>query len=886
MHGPVLKPPAWRQRSKDVRDSAGLTEQSGDWLPRNDWTMAVEAGGGTMKIGPRRELRRRFGAAVAALAILVQVATPVPKSLSTSASSATPAVWHVATTGNDLAGGSITRPLRTIQYAIDTASSGDTIIVLEGTYGGSGNADLDFRGKALTVRSRDPDDDTCMRDTIIDARGLGSIARFLHDEGPETLLEGFTLIAGDASTITRGIPGFFEFSTNARPRTRRLRVRGPAPAPFTLPAPSQDLSSGYSWDGMNPFHQPVATTDYYGSGDVDNDGEMTATDASLAQEISNGLRAANARADVDGSGWVNAEDVLLINNAVGGATLPAWWDDLLDRSERDRWVTRLMAIDQTDKHPYQYWFRCGQFASQTYYHTAFARRDMSCSFYDGEQTAFNVPMYMVHTFRHAINSILVGDNPLDFSAWRFIEPQTDNAVYPGAWNMPYGTHVRIAGIGTGMVVQFFVDESGWDLVDHNPSLILARPRPPTQTPDNRPTLQNPRILSAESGLLLYERTRDDLTRKTDIHLAPLSFAGPLGGSPLIQSAEYSRLLDVFQGTDGTIRLLWTGKPEYTPGVFYGHLIASTGVVTEVSRVSAGARTVFMGRVLATPEGETLVFWLEGREEDDDPYLPGIYWTRWAGSGWQAEQNLTPGMEESLHCNSNAQALDQREHRLSFFDVAASRNGGIVLVWNDSEENALRQMTYDGAWGSPGVVFDLPYGYLGELALEADATGVVHLVYWLVDYSGKSPTCRPHEVASPNCQGAPTIGWFGGNLFHQTYDGTSWSTPQAVDSVGSSGYPRMSAGGQGAVYLVWEAKTGDRVLPVWNQYMGGNWNIPRILNVRPNADAWYPTVQALSDGTIAFAWSSRTPDRMTIETHLASPLPPLQRSYLPDIRREG
>ena len=56
----------------------------------------------------------------------------------------------------------------TIQSAINAASNGDTVLVHTGTYTGIGNRDLDFHGKAITVRSENPDDPGKLALTIID----------------------------------------------------------------------------------------------------------------------------------------------------------------------------------------------------------------------------------------------------------------------------------------------------------------------------------------------------------------------------------------------------------------------------------------------------------------------------------------------------------------------------------------------------------------------------------------------------------------------------------------------------------------------------------------------------------------------------------------------
>ncbi|MHC4501634.1 MAG: hypothetical protein ACYS21_21310 [Planctomycetota bacterium] len=64
----------------------------------------------------------------------------------------------------------------TIQKAIDSAFNGDTVIVADGTYTGPGNRDIDFLGKAITVRS-ESGPENCIIDCENSGRG------FYFDDG-------------------------------------------------------------------------------------------------------------------------------------------------------------------------------------------------------------------------------------------------------------------------------------------------------------------------------------------------------------------------------------------------------------------------------------------------------------------------------------------------------------------------------------------------------------------------------------------------------------------------------------------------------------------------------------------------------------------------------
>ncbi len=79
----------------------------------------------------------------------------------------------------------------TIQSAINAASSGDTVIVAEGTYTGNGNRNINFSGKAITVRSA-YGPESC----IIDCENNGRAFSFTKRESNNSQLIGFTIRNG------------------------------------------------------------------------------------------------------------------------------------------------------------------------------------------------------------------------------------------------------------------------------------------------------------------------------------------------------------------------------------------------------------------------------------------------------------------------------------------------------------------------------------------------------------------------------------------------------------------------------------------------------------------------------------------------------------------
>lgn len=104
------------------------------------------------------------------------------------------------TTLSEVAGLHVPIEYSTIQAAIDAAVDGETVWIADGLYQGDGNRDLDFGGKAITVRS-----EYGSAYCVIDSQG--SIGEphcgfyFHNGEGALSVLDGLTIAGGHAEYI-------------------------------------------------------------------------------------------------------------------------------------------------------------------------------------------------------------------------------------------------------------------------------------------------------------------------------------------------------------------------------------------------------------------------------------------------------------------------------------------------------------------------------------------------------------------------------------------------------------------------------------------------------------------------------------------------------------
>jgi parallel beta-helix repeat protein len=82
-----------------------------------------------------------------------------------------------------------------IQTAIDDANDGDTVLVAPGTYTGDGNRDIDFNGKAITVRSENGPQ-TCIIECEASRDDCHRGFYFHNSEDANSVVEGFTITGG------------------------------------------------------------------------------------------------------------------------------------------------------------------------------------------------------------------------------------------------------------------------------------------------------------------------------------------------------------------------------------------------------------------------------------------------------------------------------------------------------------------------------------------------------------------------------------------------------------------------------------------------------------------------------------------------------------------
>jgi len=161
---------AFRQR-QDAKEEARIAEEQ---RQEAEEALKLVAQGNQKKVeGLRRQIQEKIADAEQGERLLV----------------------YVSADGSDSKDGSSNNPFKTIQKGIDMAPDDGTVLVMDGTYTGPGNVNLDFEGKAITVKSESGKPEAC----IIDCQ-KAEVTRgfnFVNSEGADSRLEGFAIRNGN-----------------------------------------------------------------------------------------------------------------------------------------------------------------------------------------------------------------------------------------------------------------------------------------------------------------------------------------------------------------------------------------------------------------------------------------------------------------------------------------------------------------------------------------------------------------------------------------------------------------------------------------------------------------------------------------------------------------
>lgn len=795
---------------------------------------------------------------------------------------------YVSLEGDDSLGdGTKEKSYKTIQKAIDNSNNGDVIIVLPGRYIGNGNINLDSKGKEIEIRSFNPIDPTYLNNTIIDAKGQGLIMRFLNDEKSKTIINGFSLVCGDTTIhIAKGIPGFFEFSLEANPIIRNIKILGETKASKDSYILKMQLKS--SDNSINPFFHPIETTDYYGSGDANNDGVIDISDWNAINEVIDGLITPNIRCDIDGNGQITANDATLLLNSINSSLIiPSSWN-YLNNTQKNDWVDKMLQNDKTNENPYElYFYQCGNYAKELYTHFNHFLSDLNDNeqyplnvVYNGGQSIYNLPVYTVGIiapgFGHSINAVLVGENPLDFNDWRFIEPQTDLSVTPGFWDMPFNSDITIdvyenpsaEVCDLTCILNFHVDEESITVTGYNTDLLLAAPSPTVISSNNSNYQWYPSIVVSDTAFVLYDQTRDDLSRITDIHIKNIE---NWKDKPITLFEENSFLLDYCQESDSIIHLLFTSKLTKRPGVYYGRYNIKKNVLSEVARISSSDSRVVISGKLIIAENEIYAFWLLNPFSTLIPSPGGIYWSH--------KSNSTDWESEALLYSIDYPIFSVKPYGPSIFpylmDGVLLNNGTPIVVAQSLHDDGsvssdIIFMHYNGSnWTIDSLNYPLSYnGALRDLDLIYDSNNILNLVF---TNPGKWATNLPSLC-----------------YVNSIDNGNNWSEINTIES--SSNYstrvfcnPRL-ASDDGRLILTYLNREYPSEI-FWRIFENSVWQPVNSFSLPENNYPWFPQIAILPSNRLLFVWSNSNEGKIELTNkiigcNLSKPPQPIGSNSIP------
>ncbi len=213
---------------------------------------------------------------------------------------------YVSPSGSDSNDGSQNTPKLTIQAAINACQDGDSVTIEDGTYRGTGNRDLDFMGKNITVQSQNGP-----AATIIDCGGSSSAVHF-----------GFYLHSGETSAVISGLTienGYDSYGGGAFIAAgTQVSVTYCTFSGNTALGGGGILNLGAATLTNCTFSGNKATGSNTGGGGVDNAGSLTLTDCTFSGNTDSGNLGGGGLSNFLGN--VTLTDCLFSGNAASSTS--------------------------------------------------------------------------------------------------------------------------------------------------------------------------------------------------------------------------------------------------------------------------------------------------------------------------------------------------------------------------------------------------------------------------------------------------------------------------------------------------------------------------------------------------------------------------------------